>query len=560
MRKCFFLLCAALLPALAATAKGISETEARQIAAEFLNGKRKVKTEVVLCNPFAVTRTAERETAEPAFYIYNSADGKGYAIVSAEDRLPAIVGYSTAGHIEGSMMPDAMRLFLDSYAEYVEDVRTGKKDAQYNTPLATSARPERMEPMVKTEWNQPAPYNYYCPDNCPAGCIAVAMAQVMKYHEWPKTGTGSSFTTYNGKALEVDFSQSEYRWEAMKNTTTELNNDEVAAEAVAKLIYDCGIGAKMTYGPNGSGAYDVDEAYAMMNYFGYKNSTISMDKPEYYATKDEWTEKILGEIAAGRPVLFSGASPSGGGGDAAGHAFVLSGYDETNMVHVNWGWGGEANGFFDLFRLDPGAYAFTEGQTAICGIVPNRDGIDSEYIPVPFMAPMTTETKEVNLGTSFTISMKSIGNYNPTNAKWQYGIGLYKTDGTFIENIQKMNFSIPPLEPYYKVDINDIICTIPAATENGEYIIRMFFKSNGNFIEPRVEGGAMNNYLRAVVADGKVKIDKEPTVTAIGNVKADDNAAMKEYYSVSGQRITSPSSRRIVIVKQGNKVRKMIAK
>ena len=297
----------------------------------------------------------------------------------------------------------------------------------------------------------------------------------------------------------------------------------------------------------------------MMNYFGYKNSTISMDKPEFYATKDEWTEKILGEIAAERPVLFGGASPSGGGGDAAGHAFVLSGYDETNMVHVNWGWGGEANGFFDLFRLDPGAYAFTEYQTAICGIVPNRDGIDSEYIPVPFMAPMTTETKEVNLGTSFTISMKSIGNYNPTNAKWQYGIGLYKTDGTFIEKIQKMNTSVT-LKAFYKTDINDFICTIPAATENGEYIIRMFFKSNGNFIEPRVEGGAMNNYLRAVVADGKVKIDKEPTVTAIGNVKADDNAAMKEYYSVSGQRIASPSSRRIVIVKQGNKVRKMIAR
>ncbi|MDY4927117.1 MAG: hypothetical protein SO142_07880, partial [Prevotella sp.] len=130
----------------------------------------------------------------------------------------------------------------------------------------------------------------------------------------------------------------------------------------------------------------------------------------------------------------------------------------------------------------------------------------------------------------------------------------------FIDKILRLNPSSPTLEPYDIYYINDFICTIPAATENGEYIIRMFFKSNGNFIEPRVEGGAMNNYLRAVVADGKVKIDKEPTVTAIGNVKADDNAAMKEYYSVSGQRVDSPSSRRIVIVKQGNKVRKMIAK
>lgn len=394
--------------------------------------------------------------------------------------------------------------------------------------------------------------------------MAVAMGQIMNYHKWPNVGTGASFTTYNGKAISVDFSKSEYRWDLMKNTTKELKEDEEAADAVAKLLFDCGISLKMNYSKNGSSAYDKDVALALFNFFGYKHTTLVYDSPDYYSSKEEWLVKMKQEIVDGRPIYYSASSPKGGGQDAAGHAFVISGYDEKDLVHVNWGWGGNDDGYYDIFRLDPGAYAFTDGQTAIYGIVPNTDGIDGDYLPLPAIAPIETDATELaSSGTgyeSIKISVGKIFNFNPISAKWSYGIGLYDNNGNFIQKIQKGNFSIT-LEPYYSRQNLAFVCSLPSDIQDGEYIVKMVFKYNGDYVEPRVEGGKMNNYLHLVVADGKVTIDSEPVTSGISEVIMDGNSKSRtSYYSISGKRITSPASGDIVIKKQGRRVSKVIVK
>ena len=560
MRKGILLLLSFFLIASAASARTINEKKAKKIAIDFLTSKRHINTDVMICNPYVSTRSV---VSEAGYYIFNSTDGKGFAIVAAEDELPEIIGYSATGHIDSQSMPDALKLFLDSYSQYVEDIRNGIAVASDYSATRSSDLPAEVEPMVKTQWNQPAPYNKYCPDECPVGCVAVAMGQIMNYHKWPNVGTGASFTTYDGKAISVDFSKSEYRWDLMKNTTKELKEDEEAADAVAKLLFDCGISVRMNYSKNGSGAFDKEVGTALFNFFGYKKTTMVYDSPDYYSSKEEWLEKMKQEIVEGRPIYFSASSPKGGGQDAAGHAFVISGYDEKDMVHVNWGWGGKDDGFYDIFRLDPGAYAFTDGQAAIYGIVPNTDGIDGDYLPIPAIDPIETDATELANSDSgyesFNISVGKIFNFNPISAKWSYGIGLYDNNGNYINKIQKGNYSVSLNAFYYRSDLN-FICSLPSGLQDGEYIVKMFLKYNGEFVEPRVEGGKMNNYLHLVVADGKATIDKEPVTSGISQVTVDDMLkSSTSYFNLSGQRLSSPSSGNIVILKQGNNVRKVMA-
>ena len=561
MRKGILLLLSFFLIASAASARTINEEKAKKIAIDFLTSKRHINTDVMICNPYVSTRSV---VSEAGYYIFNSTDGKGFAIVAAEDELPEIIGYSATGHIDSQSMSDGLKLFLESYSQYVEDIRKGVAIASDYSATRSSTLPAEVEPIVKTQWNQPAPYNKYCPDDCPAGCVAVAMGQIMNYHKWPNVGTGASFTTYNGKAISVDFSKSEYRWDLMKNTTKEFKEDEEAADAVAKLLFDCGIALKMNYSKNGSSAFDKNVPLALFNFFGYKHTTLVYDSPNYYSSKEEWLEKMKQELVDGRPIYYSASSPKGGGQDAAGHAFVISGYDEKDMVHVNWGWGGKDDGYYDIFRLDPGAYAFTDGQTAIYGIVPNTDGIDGDYLPLPAISTIKTDATELaSIGTgyeSFNISVGKIFNFNPISAKWSYGIGLYDNNGNFMKKIQTGNFSIT-LEPYYYRQDIAFVCSLPSDIQDGEYIVKMFFKYNGDFVEPRVEGGAKNNYFRIVIKDGKATIDSEPVTSGISEVIMDGNSnPHTSYYSISGKRITSPASGDIVIKKQGRRVSKVIVK
>ena len=561
MKRGILFLLSLFLIASTTLAKRINEETARKIAIEFLTSKRHINTNVKICNPYISTRSV---VSEAGYFIFNSTDGKGFAIVAAEDELPEIIGYSATGHIDSQSMSDGLKLFLESYSQYVEDIRKGVAIASDYSATRSSTLPAEVEPIVKTQWNQPAPFNKYCPDDCPAGCVAVAMGQIMNYHKWPNVGTGASFTTYNGKAISVDFSKSEYRWDLMKNTTKELKEDEEAADAVAKLLFDCGIALKMNYSKNGSSAFDKNVPLALFNFFGYKHTTLVYDSPNYYSSKEEWLEKMKQELVDGRPIYYSASSPKGGGQDAAGHAFVISGYDEKDMVHVNWGWGGKDDGYYDIFRLDPGAYAFTDGQTAIYGIVPNTDGIDGDYLPLPAISTIKTDATELaSIGTgyeSFNISVGKIFNFNPISAKWSYGIGLYDNNGNFIKKIQTGNFSIT-LEPYYYRQDIAFVCSLPSDIQDGEYIVKMFFKYDGNYVEPRVEGGAMNNYFRIVIADGKATIDSEPVTSGISEVIMDGNSKSRtSYYSISGKRITSPSLGDIVIKKQGRRVSKVIVK
>ena len=226
------------------------------------------------------------------FYVFNSADNTGYSIVAADDCVPALLGYSDSGNFDYADMPDNMKAWLESYQEQIDwAIANG-----VNAP-ATESRAIRPEiaPLIKTQWDQSAPYNNLCPDyaenvKSASGCVATAMAQIMKYHEWPVKGKGSnSYNCYNTAigvnfgTLSMNFANTTFDW---ANMTDRYTSSSTAAQndAVATLMYACGISVNMMYGPS-SGAQSIKASEAFINYFDYDKATTYCLRDYYGGTE-----------------------------------------------------------------------------------------------------------------------------------------------------------------------------------------------------------------------------------------------------------------------------------
>ena len=358
----FFLLSGVAV--LTCNADQISESQAQAVASKYLN---------VATGHSRLLRAATVEhPVESPYYVFNSASGSGFVIVSGDDEMTELVGYSTTGRFDPTNVPSNLQAYLDQYAGYVGRVQRGevtaiKRELQAGTPV--------VGPLIKTKWDQTSPYNDLCPidqtistrPKSYTGCVATAMAQVMYHHQWPKQGKGKhtyTVTTLN-KELSVDFSQSVYDWQNMKLT---YRGNETAAQnaAVARLMYDCGVSVNMKYsGGAGSGAFDMSIPSGVARHFGYK---AQIHFRSAY-TKKAYLDLIKHEIDNNRPVVFGGATV-----DGSGHEFVVDGYDTNDFISVNWGWSGMSDGFFDMAIMNPsdlgagggtGAGGFSEMQSII---------------------------------------------------------------------------------------------------------------------------------------------------------------------------------------------------
>ena len=338
------LLCAFV--GITANASQITEQQALQVAAKYADIDIKSHPQRM--------KAAGKQQKAAAYYAFNIGDNDGFVIVSGDDSLTELVGYSDSGSFDPDNMPDNMRSWLQAYSGYVASVQAG--DSKAKRQQLGNVTTIVVRPFVTTEWNQGEPYDRLTPllDNgahCATGCVATAMAQVMKYYEWPERGEGSNSYEYDPYGtLSMDFSQSVYDWENMLdiyssyyeegNIVPEYNDGQ--AGAVAKLMYDCGISVNMMYGGS-SGAYDPAIPNAFKSYFKYKSDIYYRDN----MSSKEFMDVLLSELDEKRPVLICGAGLGGG------HAFVGDGYDSNNFVHINWGWGGYSDGYFNVNYLDP---------------------------------------------------------------------------------------------------------------------------------------------------------------------------------------------------------------
>lgn len=336
-------------------------------------------------------------TAVSPYYVFPFGENKGFAIVSGDDDMPEIVGYADHGTYDANNMPAAMAAFLNNYRATIEAVKQGNASAIKNIAEAKALRANNtrtttaVSPLLgDIKWNQSTPYNNMCPKyddtNLSAtGCVATAMAQVMMYWKYPKE-LKADIQGYKTSTHELtvagELKGQKYDWENMLPSYYSGNYNQTQADAVAKLMLHCGKAVEMDYGEE-SGAIVTSDHLA--KYFGY-DSDLMLDLSRTCSTLAEWTAIIDKELQAKRPILYSGLTTEGG------HQFVCDGSDGNGLYHINWGWGGYQDGYFDITILNPGqggigAGNVTDGYNRYCdmiiGIQPDNGKVDEPLAEIP---------------------------------------------------------------------------------------------------------------------------------------------------------------------------------
>lgn len=394
----FVLACIFLTPSYA---NPIDVTTAKNIAGSFIKSnttlnqtKVKSSTQATLQLAYTCTdKNLEQSTSSHNyFYVFNREDNNGFILVSGDDRYKAILGYTDSGYFDIDNIPANFQYWLDCYKNELKRLSQLPGDfnlTQQGESSNSNEYKSKVEPLLgKIAFNQDAPYNNLCPDvpdgeRSVTGCVATAMAQVMKFHQYPTHGVGQhSYRTTTVKLnLSADFENTTYDWNNTLDTYTPGGYFEEQATAVATLMYHCGVAVDMDYHYIVSNAYDTSIAGALVDYFNYDAATVKYCNRDYYTT-DEWKSLIKKELSNDHPVIYNGQSAAGG------HSFVCDGYDEDGLFHINWGWGGQSNGYFELNILSPGIEGIGSGyggysfrQSAIIGIQPLKGEVQAPKEP-----------------------------------------------------------------------------------------------------------------------------------------------------------------------------------
>lgn len=368
----------------------VTKEQAQQQAQQFLQGRIAAGH-----NRAAASSSVDLLGEVNGLYVFNVAGDNGYVIVSNDDIAFPVLGYADSGSFDLNNIPDNMRAWLQGYADEIAWAKSHGVKRNTNRAPRRAGVKTAIAPLVATQWNQNSPFNNQTPyygskggyyvygetpgvdwdsdseKHCATGCVATAMAQVMKYHEWPAKPT-KAIPSYTWKTASITLpsltDEISFGWSNMNNL------DESAGKtAVATLMQYCGYSVQMDYGPE-SGSNSQKLANALVEYFGYNSTTTVVYRSDYsYA---DWIEIIYDELSKNRPVVYGGQSSGGG------HEFVCDGYATEDFFHINWGWGGSSDDYFKLSALNPyeqgiggssSKDGFHCGQDAVIGIQKSSD-------------------------------------------------------------------------------------------------------------------------------------------------------------------------------------------
>lgn len=408
----------------------------------------------------------------PAYYVFPNGEGKGFTVVSGDDRLPEVVGYSDKGTYDEENLPSNYVGFMKAYEEMVGQLDNGDSRASASIAEAKALRSSGyQQPTVapllgSIQWNQMIPYNKMCPmynstDRSVTGCVATAMAQVMMYYQYPES-LQADIPAYVSRTNHLSIPQinkgESYDWNNMLPQYASyepLNYTDAQAAAVAKLLYHCGVACEMDYGPS-SGA-NVTPAI-LSTYFGY-DSDLMQDLNRDVFTLAEWSQIMDKELTAKRPILYSGQSSDGG------HEFVCDGTDGNGLYHINWGWGGYQDGYFDVTILNPdkggaGSGSAPDGYNQYCsmiiGITPDNGKVDEPLVDV---APVVMigngnsslgfqmKTRNKVTDTFRVITNNLLSNQSAKDFTGYFAYGIQQADGTYTPLSSSRSISIKHPEP-----------------------------------------------------------------------------------------------------------------
>lgn len=443
-------------------ASPVDVNTARQLSLKYAQGNA---TKKVANLDLAYTQTTE--SGVNALYVFNF-DG-GYMIMAADDVAQPILAFGEEGCFDANNIPDGLAYYLRHYARQIEYAVNNNMTAtpeiaeqweqirRYGVIRSERATRGDVAPLISTNWNQDSPFNAYCPTGqggpggrAYAGCVATAMSMVMKRWNWPDHGQGSHSYTPSGYATQtVDFENTYYQWNNMPNT---VNNSNY--QAIALLMYHCGVAVDMQYGPQGSGAHSQDVPDAIFNYFRYTKSANRLDRDLY--TRNEWEEILISNLQEGFPMYYSGAEGN------SGHAFVCCGYRESDRkFYFNWGWSGFNNNYFAIDALNTYSGNFNDYQGVIIDMIP--DYVYDGLIPAVTDLDVNAENAHSNVGVvSWT---------NPTTS----------FDGTVLENIEQVVLLRNDQEIFSQSNVTpgEVMTFEDNVPDYDCYTYRIYFMSNG---------------------------------------------------------------------------------
>ena len=441
---------------------------------------------------------------DPQYYIYTPTDNCGFVIVSGDDELAPIVGYSTDKFNKDSEMPAALVEWLNEYSQYVDEVRAGNV-----TPAQRSAKAGKsaVAPLLQTTWDQSAPYNNLCPEvngnKTPTGCTATAMAQIMKFHEWPITPIKAISWTSNitGKKETIDLTKRTYNWDNMLPHYRSGYTTEQAQE-VAQLMVDVGKAIHSSYSPEGTGSNSIYALNGFVNVFDYSKAARIIERTD--VTEEEYVTAIRENLEARQPVMSVGYGINYEGG----HAFVFDGIDENDMIHIDWGWSGAYNGYFDMTYMSPdgigtggGTGTYNVGQAIIVNIAPSGENDVSSAAPgiVEFgiYEPGTTENPQYNYTAKYSNNTAKfrvsafVANFSHSDLKnLEIALGVKKSNGTY-QILGNQNFAGYSVEQMTYLNSNFLDFEINNANKNnynylekGTHELKLLYKnSDGEYID-----------------------------------------------------------------------------
>ena len=299
----------------------------------------------------AKTRSAQSvsKLVEERFYSVYGNETQGFVIVSRDNCFTPVIGYSDT-KFETDNLPCGMKWWLEAISYQME----ANASLSFLAASRSVTRTSRFTPtpyFCKTEWDQGDPYNFYAPEfkgsHAPTGCVATAMSQIMKFFNYPAKGKGKGYYTIEGNSTRVtEDVTGVYEWDKMQDKYSDFDLTDDVRIPVARLMKDAGLATHMNYGSNGSGAFSVEAARGFAYNFGYDSLAMHCFYRQYF-DEEAWMQCIYDELGSGRPILYTGVTGS------SGHAFIFDGIDEDGKIHVNWGWGGSCNGYYDFADLNP---------------------------------------------------------------------------------------------------------------------------------------------------------------------------------------------------------------
>lgn len=427
------------------------------------------------------------------YRVYQTSEGKGFVIVSGDDRVLPILGYALSSPFAESQQqqPEAFRKWMEYYQKQIRAVIYHNFPADETIERTWSAYLNgdiektvvTVDPLVSTKWDQPFPYNALCPTDpgsggqAVVGCVATAMAQIMRYHAFPAQGTG--FHSYNHPqfgTISANFGATTYNWANMPNSVSSFNED------VARLSFHCGVSIEMGYGVDVSGVSSLEGvSNALKQNFSYSNTTSFVQRENY--SDANWLQLMKDELDASRPVEYAGI------GQGGGHAWVMDGYDVSNFFHMNWGWSGYQDGYFTLNNLNPstggtgaGNSGFNYYQQAVVGIKPASGGgggggggdpDPTAYTNLAIWSNVSANPYPIDFAQPFEVTV-DVANLGSGPVTGDIAAAIFASDGTFLDFVDTESGTLDNGFFYTLTFSNDGLPTSP-----GTYQMGFFFRPTG---------------------------------------------------------------------------------